>query len=115
MFAPVSVIVLRPFQGIKKKQHALLEANLAVVRGCQAPKRISAKPGGARKRARLGFTERSCTSGLYSGSELRPMFAPSKACGLQRRVGSRRKVKGLARLVQSVRELCRRRQPQRLP
>jgi hypothetical protein len=45
-----------------------------VVRGCQAPKRISAKPGGARKRARLGFIERSCTSGLYSGSELRPML-----------------------------------------
>src|ERR1700730_11395699 len=47
---------------------------LAVVRGCQAPKRISASPGGARKRARLGYTERSCTSGLYSGSGLRPML-----------------------------------------
>src|SRR5579859_4806042 len=47
---------------------------LAVVRGCQAPKRISASPGGARKRARLGYTERSCTSGLYSGSELRPIL-----------------------------------------
>jgi len=47
---------------------------LAVVRGCQAPKHISAQPGGARKRARLGYAERSCTSGLYSGSGLRPMF-----------------------------------------
>src|SRR5260370_16927290 len=47
---------------------------LAVVCGCQAPKGISAKAGGARKRARLGFIERSCTSGLYSGSELRPML-----------------------------------------
>src|ERR1700674_4728025 len=46
----------------------------AVVRGCQAPKRISASPGGARKRAQLGYTERSCTSGLYSGSELRPIL-----------------------------------------
>jgi hypothetical protein len=45
-----------------------------VVRGCQAPKRISAQPVGARKRARLGYTERSCTSGLYSGSGLRPML-----------------------------------------
>ncbi len=45
-----------------------------MVRGCQAPKRISVSPGGARKRARLGYTERSCTSGLYSGSELRPIL-----------------------------------------
>jgi len=51
---------------------------LAVVRGCQAPKRISAKPGGARKRARLGYTERSCTSGLYSGSGLRPILSRVK-------------------------------------
>src|SRR5229473_3059883 len=57
---------------------------LAVVRGCQAPKRISAEPRGARKRARLGYTERSCTSGLYSGSGLRPMFPPSKAYGTLR-------------------------------
>jgi len=47
---------------------------LAVVRGCQAPECISAQPGGVRKRARLGYTERSCTSGLYSGSELRPIL-----------------------------------------
>ena len=45
-----------------------------MVRGCQAPKRISAEPRGARKRARLGYTERSCTSGLYSGSGLRPIL-----------------------------------------
>ena len=45
-----------------------------MVRGCQAPKRISAQPGGARKRARLRCTERSCTSGLYSGSELRAIL-----------------------------------------
>src|SRR5229473_563835 len=56
--------------------------SLAVVRGCQAPKRISAKPGGARKRARLGYTERSCTSGLYSGSELRPILRRAKHVGV---------------------------------
>jgi len=53
---------------------------LAVVRGCQAPERVSAKPRRARKRARLGHTERSCTSGLYSGSELRPILRLVKAC-----------------------------------
>jgi hypothetical protein len=66
--------------------------SLAVVRGCQAPKRISGKPGGTRKRARLGYTERSCTSGLYSGSELLPIL---------RRV----------RHVDGGDELCRRRHP----
>jgi len=45
-----------------------------VVRGCQVPKRISAEPRGARKRVRWGSTERSCTSGLYSGSELRAIL-----------------------------------------
>src|SRR5258708_39992767 len=55
---------------------------LAVVRGCQAPKRISAQPGGARKRARLGYTERSCTSGLYSGSGLRPILRRAKHVGV---------------------------------
>jgi len=65
---------------------------LAVVRGCQAPKRISASPGWAQKRARLGYTERSFTSGLYSGSELRPIL---------------RRVKH----VEGGDELCRRRHP----
>src|SRR5258708_27886270 len=62
---------------------------LDVVRGCQAPKRIRAKPGGARKRARWGYAERSCTSGLYSGSGLRPKFSPSKACEVKRRAEGR--------------------------
>jgi hypothetical protein len=42
-------------------------------------KLISAQPEGAR----LGRTERSCTSGLYSGNELRRMLRgpPGNACG----------------------------------
>src|SRR5260370_30072696 len=55
---------------------------LAVVRGCQALERISAQPGGARKRARLGYTEQSCTSGLYSGSGLRPILRRAKHVGV---------------------------------
>src|SRR5260370_41973450 len=55
---------------------------LDVVRGCQALERISAQPGGARKRARLGYTERSCTSGLYSGSGLRPILRRAKHVGV---------------------------------
>jgi hypothetical protein len=55
-----------------------------MVRGCQAPKRISAQPGGARKRARLGYAERSCTSGLYSVSELRPILRRVKHVGIIR-------------------------------
>jgi hypothetical protein len=43
-----------------------------VVRGCQAPEHSSEAWKGAE--ARLGCAERSCTSGLYSGSGLRPMF-----------------------------------------
>src|SRR5262249_26936168 len=65
---------------------------LAVVRGCQASKRISAQPGGARKRARLGYAERSCTSGLYSVSGLRPMFSPSKACDAYFSIGPKNSV-----------------------
>ncbi len=53
-----------------------------MVRGCQALERISAQPGGARKRARLGYTERSCTSGLYSGSGLRPILRRAKHVGV---------------------------------
>ena len=60
---------------------------LAVVRGCQASERISAKPGGVRKRARLGYTERSCTSGLYSGSGLRPILRRVKHVAIRGRVG----------------------------
>jgi hypothetical protein len=64
-----------------------------VVRACQAPERIRAKPGRARKRARLGCAERSCTSGLYSGSGLRPILrrvkhaaAGSGSLGCERRI-----------------------------
>jgi hypothetical protein len=61
-----------------------------VVRGCQAPERISAKPGGARKRAWWGCTERSCTSGLYCWSELWPILRRVK------HVGSRESWAGIA-------------------
>src|ERR1700692_1347632 len=71
---------MTPLQGIKNNK-LYWRRVLAMVRGCQAPKRISAQPGGARKRARLGYIERSCTSGLYSGSGLRPIFSPSKGWG----------------------------------
>jgi len=57
---------------------------LAVVRGCQAPKRISVESEGARKRARLGYNERSCTSGLYSGSGQRSILRRVKHVRVKR-------------------------------
>jgi len=40
-------------------------------------------PQGHGKRARLRYTERSCTSGLYSGSGLGPIFSANKAWALE--------------------------------
>jgi len=42
---------------------------LAVVRGCQAPKRLSAEPRGARKRVRWGVPSGAAQAGFTEGAD----------------------------------------------
>jgi len=58
---------------------------LAVVRGCQAPKRISAEPRGARKRARLGIPHGAAQAGFTVGANYGLGFRRVKHVGIKRR------------------------------
>jgi hypothetical protein len=66
--APVLICCFRALSG-HKKQHALLKAVLVVVRGCQAPERIRAKPGRTWKRARLGVPSGAAQAGFTVGAD----------------------------------------------